>query len=165
VGQARVAGLEQEPGGDVVGVGGQRAGAAGGWQFGVPAALVVLAGLLTGASPESSAAPPDLTGLTGALLVSRGGRLRFILLPRRQAQPAVQELVPFRWVVVAAFPGADHPDQAVVLGDRLAAARRGGAVVPARARPSRGSWPFAQLADDIRGHHRYLRIAIAPAAR
>jgi hypothetical protein len=62
--QARVAGLEQEPGGDMIGVGGERAGAepvvaseaaAGGVelaeqageavdQFGVPAGLIVLAG-------------------------------------------------------------------------------------------------------------------------
>jgi hypothetical protein len=227
--QARVAGLEQEPGRDMVSVGGEGAGAepviageaaAGGVQlaeqageaaeeFGVPTGLIVLAGpgdadgqagevgwrrgrfeggagehqderLDAGRRAGDSWAGQHGSGQGdagqldegppshrfGAFLASRWCRLGFgsILVPQRQAEPAVQQLVPFRWAVVAAFPGADHPDQAVMGGDGLV----GGAAEPPCQLghvPSAGPPPFAQLTAVGHGHRRYLRIAIAPGAR
>ena len=79
---------------------------------------------------------------------------------RDQAELAVEQLVPFGRAVVAAFPGADHPDQGVVGGYRVA----GGAAelacqlghVPS-ARPA----PLAQVAAADPGHRAYLSVAVA----
>jgi hypothetical protein len=59
--------------------------------------------------------------------------------------------------VVAAFPGADHPDQALMGGYGLV----GGAAEPPCQLghvPAAGSPPYAQLTADSHGHRRYLRI-------
>jgi hypothetical protein len=80
-----------------------------------------------------------------------------VVAGRDQAEIAVEQLVPFGWAVVAAFPGADHSEQGVVGGYRLA----GGAAelacqlghVPS-ARPA----PLAQVTAVDPGHRAYLSV-------
>src|SRR5437016_2059231 len=103
-----------------------RSGGAAGGSGAVPVSIrtsgsMLVAGLAAG-EPGSMAPARENAGQldegapshrVGALLASRWCRLGFgsILVPWGQAQPALQQLVPFRWSVVAAFPCADHPDQ------------------------------------------------------
>ena len=79
---------------------------------------------------------------------------------RDQAELAVEQLVPFGGMVVAAFPGADHPDQGVVGGDRVA----GGAAELACQLghvPSAGPAPLAQVAAAGPGHRTNLSVVVA----
>ena len=76
----------------------------------------------------------------------------------------VEQLVPFGDRVVAAFPAADHPDEALVGGYRLA---RGTAEPPCHLRhvPPAGPAPFAQRATVDPGHRAYLRVSVTSGAR
>ena len=229
VGQAVVAGLEQDPGGQVAGVGGERVGAelvvavegtVGGVelgeqagqasdQLGVVARLVVRAGagdgegqggdggrffgrLGCGAGHLRGEGERERFGVERRVRGCRGGeeggdrgdagqldegapshRVAVLLTGcegwvcfglvivagRDQAELAVQQLVPFGWAVVAAFPGADHPDQGVVGGYRVA----GGAAELACQLghvPSAGPAPVAQVAAADPGHRVYLSVAV-----
>ena len=229
VGQAVVAGLEQDPRGEVVSVGRQRAGAqlvvtveggAGGVelgeqageagdQLGVAAGLVVRAGA-GDAEGQGSHAGWLLSGFgcgaghlrgegerewfgveqrTGACRRGEegggrgdGGQLdegapshRVVVLPtdcadwvcfglvvfagRDQAELAVEQLVPFGRVVVAAFPGADHSDQGIVRGDRVAGGTAELACQLGHV-PSAGPAPLAQLTAADPGHRAYLSVAV-----
>jgi hypothetical protein len=94
-------------------------------------------------------------GVTGARRLSGMDRIRCALQP----EASVEQFVPFGQLMVTTLPAADHPDQSVVRGDRLASDTTELSCRLRHVPPARPA-PFAQRPAINTGHGAYLRVAL-----